>query len=105
MTSAAIVLLILGLAAWLWLDTLRVRELAVRVAGNACRAAGVQLLDETVALCRLDLRRCPTRGGVRLRRVYQFEFSTDGRDRRSGSLTLLGRQVQGICLPGTDMLT
>ncbi len=99
MTSALAVLLFLGLGAWLWLDTMRVRELAVQVSRQACRSGGVQLLDETVSLRRLDLRRC--RGqGLRLRRVYEFEYSTDGRDRLSGSVTLLGRHVQAIYLPG-----
>ncbi|NIR28619.1 MAG: DUF3301 domain-containing protein [Gammaproteobacteria bacterium] len=104
MTNALVILLLLGLVAWLWLDTMRGRELAVRVSRQACRSGGVQLLDETVALRRLDIRRCEGRG-LCLRRVYEFEYSTDGRDRLSGSVTLLGRHVQAVYLPGVTEVT
>ena len=104
MTGASIVLLLLGLVAWLWVDTLRARELAMNVSRQACRSVGVQLLDETVSLRRLDVGRHQG-GGLRLRRVYEFEYSTDGRDRRAGSVTLLGRHVQTIYLPGATEIT
>lgn len=104
MKGALVVLLLLGLVAWLWLDTMRVREVAVGISRQACRSGGVQLLDETVALRRLDIRRHAGHG-LRLRRVYEFEYSTDGRDRLSGSVTLLGRHVQGVYLPGVTDVT
>lgn len=104
MTNVLIALLLIAIAAWIWVDSMRVRELAIRVSRRACRSCGVQLLDETVALSVLDLRR-HAGGAPCLRRVYQFEYSTDGNDRCSGSVTLLGRRVQGVYLPGAKPLT
>jgi hypothetical protein len=60
--------LVLVLAAfWLWQNALRARERARELARGLCARAGVQLLDETVAVQRLRLRRVPGEG-LRLER-------------------------------------
>jgi hypothetical protein len=91
------ILLMLGAAAvlWFWTDTLRARESALRACGNACRELDVQLLDQTVALARLGLGRNP-RGQFQLRRVYAFEFTSDGVQRRKGRIGLLGSVVEYV---------
>jgi hypothetical protein len=95
-TAAALVLV--GMLVWGWAETLRARETAVRACRSVCEAHHVQLLDSTVALVHLGLRR--TGGGdLRLRRVYEFEFSRSGTDRETGSITLLGKHVQAVYIP------
>ena len=89
----------LGLAAGVayWLDAMRGYELARAAGKRACQEAGVQLLDDTVELVRLRLRR--THGGrLAWLREYRFEFSDDGAMRHRGQVTLLGRRVLHLAL-------
>jgi hypothetical protein len=75
-----------------WSAALRALELARQRSRELCAAAGVQLLDQTVALRRLRVERAPL-GGLRLLRCYAFEVSSDGIDRLHGSLDLVGGEV------------
>jgi hypothetical protein len=52
----------------------------------------VQLLDQTVALAKIRLRRNPS-GRLLLARTYSFEFSVNGGQRCGGTALLLGQQV------------
>jgi len=90
------VVLVIG-AGWFWYDSLRAREAAVETARRACMADGVLLLDDTVALSVLRLRRSAS-GAVALLRVYRFEFSDTGNNRLEGNVTLLGSAVQALFL-------
>jgi hypothetical protein len=89
-------LLVVLLAGLLWLNTLRARELALAHARRACEDAGVQLLDQAVALRRVSL--CWTGGGLRLRRTYVFELSTGGVERSAGRVVLLGLRLERLDL-------
>jgi hypothetical protein len=95
MENLLAILLVL-LIGWLWLDTLRAREMAVGLARRACERHDVQFLDQAVALRRLGLRW--TREGVRVRRQYRFEFSEEGTGRRYGHLVLLGLRLEQLTL-------
>ena len=90
---AILALLLLG---WFWLDSLRARELATGICRAACEQRNVQFLDQTVALRHLGVRR--THAGLRLRRVYRFDFSEEGLGRRGGYLVLLGLDLESISL-------
>ncbi|WP_322789067.1 DUF3301 domain-containing protein [Thiohalocapsa halophila] len=93
-------LLVVLLVSWLWLNTLRARELALAQARRACQRADVQLLDQAVALRGMALVWTPR--GVRLRRRYRFEFSSDGVERRTGQLALLGLRLESLWLEPDD---
>ena len=85
-------LIVLAAIAWLWLDSLKAREIAVRAARAACAAEGLMLLDDTVAIANLK----PVRdddGHVKLQRAYDFEYSDTGNNRIKGSIVLLGHRV------------
>ena len=88
-----LVLALLGAAVWLWLDSLRAREIGVTAARAACADEGLQFLDGTVALRSLELAR-EDDGRLRLRRVYTFEYSDTGDNRHPGTVTLLGQRVE-----------
>ena len=95
-------LLIFAAIAWLWLDSLKAREVAVRAARAACTSDGLLLLDDTVAIANLK----PVRdddGHVKLQRAYDFEYSDTGNNRLKGSVVLLGHRVTllnvGLRLP------
>lgn len=86
-------LLLAGLGVWFWLDTLKAREIGIRAAQAACAEEGLQFLDDTVAGAGLRFARDGD-GRLRLRRVFVFEYSDTGDNRRSGSVTLLGHVVE-----------
>ena len=88
-----LILLLLGATVWLWLDSLKAREIGVKAAQAACAGEGLEFRDDTVAIH----SRKPVRdadGRLRLRRVYTFEYSDTGDNRRPGMVTLLGQRVE-----------
>ncbi len=95
-------ILMLAGVAWLWLDSLKAREIAVRAARAACMADGLLLLDDTVAISNLKPARDDD-GHVKLQRAYNFEYSDTGNNRLTGSIVLLGHRVMllnvGVRLP------
>jgi hypothetical protein len=93
MTATEIVILIvLGGLAWLWFDSFKAREAGIQAVQRACEAEGLQLLDETIALVSLRFKR-NDEGRLSLARVYAFEYSDTGDNRRRGSVHLLGHRV------------
>lgn len=82
----------LALVGWLWLDSLRARDAAIAAARHACAVEGLLLLDDTVAICGMRLRR-GTDGRMHVQRAYDFEYSDSGDNRIQGSIVLLGRSV------------
>ena len=91
--AAAIVLI--GAGIWFWINSLRARERALAAGRAACERNGLQLLDETVAGAGLRLAR-NEEGELRIRRVFVFEFSDNGDNRRRGSVVVLGGTVQDL---------
>ena len=85
-------LVILGALAWLWFDSLKARDAGIAAARQACAADDLQLLDDTVSIAGLKPARNED-GQLVLRRVYEFEYSDTGDNRRRGSVVLLGQQV------------
>ncbi|WP_455386214.1 DUF3301 domain-containing protein [Acidihalobacter prosperus] len=90
-----LLLALLAAVVWAWVDALRAREAALRACRRTCERLGLQLLDETVALRHLRLRR-DADGRLRLRRHYGFEYSERGSERRQGEAVLLGRRVESV---------
>lgn len=93
------VLLALGAFGWFWLSSLRVREHALSAGRHACNQAKVQFLDDTVALTRTRLARNDN-GQLQFARVYRFEFSNTGDNRRRGNIHVLGERVVSVDLDG-----
>ena len=91
-------LILVIVLAWLWMDSLQKRDIAVAMGRQAAERCGLQFLDETVAISRLWAAR-DERGRMRLQRTYTFEVSDTGSDRLSCSLTLLGRKLQNLEMP------
>ncbi len=91
--GAAIALI--AAAVFLWLDSLRARERAVKAGRAACERYALQLLDETVSFTRMRLRR-DAEGRLRIARTYTFEFSDTGNNRRHGAIVMLGGELQDL---------
>ena len=90
-------LAMLAVLAWLWFDSMRARERAVAAGMRACEREGLQFLDETVECVSLRPARAAS-GRVALKRVYRFEFSDNGNNRRAGSVSMLGGEVESLNL-------
>jgi hypothetical protein len=88
-------LLLLGAGIWLWFDSLKAREAGIAASRAACRAEGLLFLDDTVAIHSLWPAR-DDHGQLRLRRIYGFEYSDTGDNRRRGSVILLGGEVVAV---------
>jgi hypothetical protein len=96
-----VTLLILAGAGWLVWSNLKAREAANTAIRSACDAGGLLFLNDTVGLDSIR----PVRdddGHVVLRRVYAFEYSDTGHDRRKGSVTLIGDRVTGLSVGPTS---
>jgi deoxycytidylate deaminase len=96
MSSLALLALI-GLLVWFWLESLKSREFAIRVARNSCREQELQLLDGTVSLetVRPYFR---NRDDYGLQRTYTFDYSEDGVSRQTGCVILHNNRVVSIVL-------
>ncbi len=88
---------LLAIAAWFWFDSLRARDAAMAAARRACESEGLQLLDDTVALSALRVFR-DDEGRLRPKRIYDFEFSETGDNRRRGSVVVLGHRATVVNL-------
>jgi hypothetical protein len=96
-TTGLLLLILLGALVWFWQNTLHDRELALLAARDACQHQQLQLLDATVTLQRIALRRA-RRGGITLQRTFQFSYSTEGHDRQTGFVITLGNHVEQVGL-------
>lgn len=94
MTEGLVLVLLFVMAAVLWLDSARAREQATQLAKARCREYGFQFLDGTASLVRFGLRW--TVQGVRIRRLFRFDYTETGVGRHTGHLVLVGRAVESF---------
>lgn len=83
--------------AWLWFDSMRAREHALAAGSLACERDRLQFLDQTVECVSLRPAR-DENGRATLRRVYRFEFSDNGDNRRAGSIVMMGGKVESLTM-------
>ena len=93
-----LLLALLILAAWFWLDSIAKREIAIGYGRELAQRCNLQLLDETVACNKLHMGR-DSRGHAQLLRLYEFDVSANGADRMQCNLQLLGKQLQAWHIP------
>jgi hypothetical protein len=98
--SNLLLLLLLGSVVGLWMKLSVARERAMHEARRLCLQHGLQLLDETVGMRRIRLRRA--NGLRRIERCYAFDVSIDGHDRQPGRLWMIGNAVTSVSLPTTE---
>lgn len=94
-----ILLMIAGAAgAAFWNASRSAAELATALGRDACRNAGVQLLDHSVHADRLRLRRRPD-GRLGLEYSFRFYWSDDGVQRHVGRMVLRGETLVSFIGP------
>jgi hypothetical protein len=92
-----LVLLVFCAVVALWLKLTGARERAVQEARRQCELHRLQLLDESVGLRAMRIRRI--NGIRRIERGYVFDVSIDGDDREQGRLWMIGNALSGLSLP------
>ncbi len=96
--GSIIFLIILGSCLWFWFDTLRCREATKVVAQRICKQLQLQLLDDTITIIKLRVKRNEN-GRLSWQRTYQFEFSDGGNNRQKGTIVTLGLKVEILEMP------
>jgi hypothetical protein len=99
MFNSIILLIMLSIVAWFWLDTLQCREVAKNICKQTCGRLKLQLLDDTIALKKMRLKR-NYRGQLNVQRTYQFEFSDGGNNRQHGVVIMCGTVLEIVEIPG-----
>lgn len=90
-------LLLFAAGCYWWWRAHAVKEVALQATREHCRNFDVQLLDESVVLRGLWLKR-DAQGVLRVRRSYLFEFTATGERRHHGSTVMLGLRLETIQL-------
>lgn len=80
-------LLIAFVAAHFWWKTMQARERAEKIAQEVCKRENMQLLDATVSLKKFSFEK-DDRGNRIFLRYFSFEFSSNGEERRSGTIAM-----------------
>ena len=94
-----LILMLVGAAGFFFFTAARAAaERATEIGRDACEAAGVQWLDQSVHATGLRLRRMDS-GWLGLERSFRFEYSEDGQDRHIGRVLLLGGKLTGFSGP------
>lgn len=93
MVVAAVVLGII----WFWHASMSAREHANGAAREACQRLRLVMLDGTVAIARLWIRR-DADGRLRIERTYGFDYTDDGHRRLRGFVVTLGARVISVGL-------
>lgn len=94
--------LVLGVI-WFWHASMAARESANYAAREACERLQLVMLDGTVSIMRLWLRRDRS-GRLRVERNYGFEYTDDGYRRLKGFVVTLGPQVTSVGLAAASNL-
>lgn len=95
--SSFMLLIVIGLLVWFWLESLKSRDIAIQVARTSCRQQELQLLDGTVSL-RTIRPYYRNRDDYGLKRTYSFDYSGDGISRQTGCVVLYNSRVVSIVL-------
>ncbi|MDQ7016936.1 MAG: DUF3301 domain-containing protein [Gammaproteobacteria bacterium] len=93
-----VTLFLLVFVVWFWWGGTKARENAMRRAQQVCERQSVQLLDGSVMLNQMRLKR-DAAGAIRVARLYRFDFSLDGVERQQGYVLLLGERVMDVRFP------
>ncbi|HBK45780.1 MAG TPA: DUF3301 domain-containing protein [Xanthomonadaceae bacterium] len=104
MPSLILVMIAAAAAYAFWNSSRAAAERAEVLGRNACRAADVQWLDQSVHATGLRVCRLPS-GWLGFERTFRFDYSHDGVDRHSGRLVLRGEDLIAFTGPAMASVT
>lgn len=91
------IVLVLAVGAYWWWRAYAVKEMVLNIVRRHCKEMSVQLLDDSVVLRGLWLKR-DAHGALKVRRSYEFEFTSTGDERYHGDAVVLGLRLETIQL-------
>jgi hypothetical protein len=94
----------ISLIVLVWYESMRSREFVTAVCRRKCKEYELQLLDQSVSLSRIFLKR-NSNWGLSIRREYRFEVSSNGADRLKGYVEMQGTYLISLHIENTDGLT
>ncbi len=94
--QALIWICVLAFVALFWWQNLKVREQALVAVKRYCAKEMLQLLDQSVALKSMRIKRSSDTGRLVLNRNYAFEFTSTGDERYRGWIEMHGQRFAGI---------
>jgi len=97
-------LVLLVFLIYIWYETFRLREYVLIKCKQVCRESNLQLLDQTIALAALSIKKTPS-GRFHLYRCYGFEFSVNGTERLRGFVDMMGSYISAIRLEDAEGTT
>lgn len=95
--SKVIAIIALGLIAYYWSYTQKLKACAVRGAKKRCNEAGVQFLDHTVVYHKMRWFKNAS-GQRRIQREYLFDFTSTGEQRYVGKVYLQAHHIASVDL-------
>lgn len=78
-----------------WWHSDRIKSLAMQRVYQVCNEQQLQLLDQTMVLKGISLKRDDS-GNLGIHRHYEFEFTTTGEKRHRGTVNLLGNTMLSL---------
>jgi len=87
-----VMIMILAVFIWFWLESMKINEIARMIGARKCRENNVQFLDDTVQLSSIKIGK-NSYGQLKLIRHYNFEFTNSELHRYKGKLSLAGKQL------------
>jgi len=75
-----------------WWQSQKIKEIALQHTLRKCKELDLQLLDASINLRGLWLKR-DNEGKIRIWRSYNFEFSSTGDERYPGKVVMLGNRI------------
>ncbi len=101
LTDLALVFLVITALGYWW-HLMGIRNLALMLSKSHCKKLGLQLLDESLVMKKIRLKRADS-GSIQVARVYGFEFTSTGSQRYSGEIALLGKSLLGFELSAYEV--
>lgn len=98
MPTLLILMIAVAISFAFWSASRAAAERATALGRDACAAAGVQWIDQTVHATGLRVRRGED-GRLGFERTYRFEYSQDGTDRHIARLVLRGDRLVAFSGP------
>ncbi|GAA6133484.1 DUF3301 domain-containing protein [Oceaniserpentilla sp. 4NH20-0058] len=89
------IVVILGSIAWVWWLDRGLKQAAFNKCKAYCQQAEVQLLDDNIQITSIKIKRKPN-GNLGIYRKFNFEFTYTSEKRYTGSLEMLGSNIQKI---------
>ncbi|WP_158527265.1 DUF3301 domain-containing protein [Pelagibaculum spongiae] len=92
-----VLFVVAGFVGFIW-KSIAIKDHAVYLAKQVCNKENLQLLNATVSQQRCWIQRDQKSGRLMFGRLYEFEFSGDGQERRKGWMTMGGMALESIHL-------